>query len=499
MRTKRLNFILGVFGIWTLLLVFSCTSICFIKGDEYIRNAVVQRKDNIVVKNHRGKIYDRNSIPLVESHTDTMRLDENGVMNKNDGTEIVPLPVRYSYDSVARHLVGYLDSEGRGVYGLEKCFDSVLTGIGKDSVNVVKTADGRIIEAMGMSFIDEEYECSSIVLTLDSHIQRIAENSLANHGVTGAVVILDTETFDILAMASAPNYDQNNIGKHILSDSGEFLNRCLMPYNAGSIFKIITFSSAVENAKLRSYYNCSGALHLGDLTFNCHKADGHGTVSWKDGFSKSCNGAFYTMGLDLGSDRILDTARRFGLGDTVLYGLDGLGESRGYIPQRGESHGDTLNLSIGQGDILLTPLQAANMVCIIANDGLCGRVDLVSGTRDVDGNTKNLLDGEKYRKVISPLASAYVKECMAQTVLSGTGRILCENPADISGKTGTAETGWLKNGQTLVHGWFCGFFPRENPKYAMAVLVENGGSGSESAAPIFGEIAEEIIKIYPLG
>ncbi len=499
MRTKRLNFILGMFGTWALLLVFSCTSICFIKGDEYIQNAVMQRKGNVVVKNHRGKIYDRNSIPLVESHADTLFLDENGVMNKNDGTEILPLPIRYSYDSVARHLVGYLDSEGRGVYGLEKCFDSLLTGFGKDRVNVVKTADGRIIEEMGMSYDREDYDCNSIVLTLDSHIQRIAENSLANHGVSGAVVILDTGTFDVLAMASSPNYDQNNIGRHLSSDGGEFLNRCLMPYNAGSIFKIITFSSAVENAKLRSCYNCNGALHLGDLTFNCHKSQGHGLVSWKEGFSNSCNGAFYTMGLDLGSDKILDTALRFGLGDTVLHGVDSLGESKGNIPQKGESFGDTLNLSIGQGDILLTPLQAANMVCIIANDGLCGRVDLVSGTRDFGGNTKNLLESEEYRRVISPLAASYVKECMAETVMLGTGKILCENPANISGKTGTAETGWLKNGETLVHGWFCGFFPGENPKYAMAVLVENGGSGSESAAPIFGEIAEEIIKIYPLG
>ena len=201
------------------------------------------------------------------------------------------------------------------------------------------------------------------------------------------------------------------------------------------------------------------------------------------------------MGLDVGADAILSTAKKFGIGTPVITDGDFLGETPGNVPDVKEIT-DTVNYSIGQGEILITPVQAANMVCIIANGGVAGDVNIISQTSDATGKiTLPIPDTQEVR--ISKKTSEYVKNCMISAVKDGTGKLLSQSEAKIAGKTGTAETGWEVGGRTLVHGWFCGFFPYDNPQYAMAVLVEDGGSGAASAAPVFGEIAEEIMKFYP--
>ena len=156
------------------------------------------------------------------------------------------MPVRYACDSLARHLIGYVDSEGVGVSGLEACFDRELSAKSSLCANVVRSANGDVIEGAGMAMDAADDSSDDVVLTIDSHIQRIAESALNAAGSSGAVVVMDTRSFDVLAMASSPSYDQNNIQKYLNSDKGELINRCLFPYNAGSIFKIITMSAASE-------------------------------------------------------------------------------------------------------------------------------------------------------------------------------------------------------------------------------------------------------------
>ncbi len=499
MRKKRLNFLLVIFVVCLCMLAAVQASICFVSGESYTASAVAQRKGSVTVKQYRGKIYDRNMIPLVESDTDSLRMDEHGRLNGRDGLYLPSMPVRYSDDSIAEHVVGYVDGEGRGVCGIEKAFDTVLLPLCESRINVIKTADGRLIPGMGISVEEGEYDSDGIALTLDSHIQRICEETLDKNGVTGAVVVLDTASCRVLAMASSPGYDRNNIEKHLGSDKGELVNRCVSPYNAGSIFKIVTLCAAIDNLKLRNEYQCDGFVEIAGNSFGCHKTDGHGSLDAINALAQSCNCAFYTMGTDLGSDAILNAARSFGLGQTLLNCTD-FGESNANVPEYMDNAlCDSVNLAIGQGEILITPLQAANMICIIANGGVRKSINLVEGILNSDGQLKQSLIKNDEARVTSIYAAEFLKTAMQKAVAEGTGKTLGLNKAKIAGKTGTAETGWVKDGRSLVHGWFCGFFPYDSPRYAMAVLAEDGGSGAVSAAPIFGQIAEEIIKIYPIG
>lgn len=493
MKNARLNFILGVFALCAVYLVGAQAVICFVKGGEYTQSAVAQRTGSVVVKSYRGKFLDRNAVPLVESDIGTVPMGA-------DAESFAYLPVRYGVDSLARHLIGYVDGDGIGAAGLEKCFEDVLRCKSEGKVNVIKSADGKVVDDMGMRLSEGEYLSDSVLLTIDSHIQRIAEETMRAKGITGAVVIMDTSSFDVLAMASQPDYDQNFIQGYLSSDGGELVNRCLSPYNAGSIFKTVTLCAASEYGRLRDSYDCKGYIDVYEHTFNCHAREGHGTLNPMEAFSKSCNCAFYTMGLDMGDDAILNMAALFGLGNKVLFGCGELAESTGNIPDFNKTvFVDAVNLAIGQGEILLTPLQAANMVCIIANGGLAKSVNVAKEIRTSDGSVKTSLAGGGQWRVISARTAELVQKAMEAAVIDGTGISLKDSTADIAGKTGTAETGWVRDGKSLVHGWFCGYFPKENPRYAMAVLVEDGGSGAQSAAPVFKEIAEQIIKIYPLG
>lgn len=498
MKEKRLTFILIVFALCALYLIFVQASICFVKGEEYTRSAAVQRKTALVVKNYRGRFLDRNLIPLVENKTESYMIDESGKLNTLRGMPIPPMTVRYGEDSLARHLIGYVDMDGRGVCGLEKDFDYALTSGESREVNTVKSADGKVIESMGLSLRDGDNSSLDVILTLDSHIQRIAEDSMRAHSLLGAVVVLDTQTFDVLAMASMPDYDRNNVSSCLDSDGGELINRCISPYNAGSIFKIVTLSGALERGRIRSLYDCPGFIELGGHTFNCHMASGHGRIDINEAFAKSCNCAFYTMGLDMGSDAIADAARSFGLGDVLMRGTLS-GESGGNIPSESFGVLDAVNLAIGQGKILLTPLQAANIACIIANGGIARNINAVRAVADRNGNETQTIYTRDEHRVLSQETAETVGTAMRLAVDEGTGKGIKSDSVEIAGKTGTAETGWIKNGKSLVHGWFCGYFPAGNPRYAMAVLAEDGGSGAVSAAPVFKEIAEEIMKIYPLG
>lgn len=499
MKAGRYTFILSVFFILMLYLASVCLKICMVNGREYTERAVAQRKGSYVLKTDRGIFLDRNLVPLVETQRRAYSINSEGVLTRDGGREIPPITVRYGENSVAKHLIGYVDSDGRGVCGLEKALEDYLVSSGTSTLTALKGADGRLIEKAGFALKETDGSKNTVVLTIDSHIQRIAENALNEHSVTGAVVILDTESFDVLAMASSPDYDQNNVAEYITKTNGELINRCLMPYNAGSIFKIATLCSALENYRVQPSYFCEGSMKIDGREFACHDYNGHGTTNYITAFSQSCNCAFYKMGMDTGAFAICNTASRLGIGQSLIDGAE-LGESGGNLPQGTVlSPLDSVNLAIGQGSILVTPLQVANMVCIIANGGIKKDINVISHIADENGRIIQSFRSYGQSRAVNGYIASLAGEAMRLAVTDGTAKALSGHNAYIAGKTGTAETGWIKNGRSLVHGWFCGYFPYEKPRYAMAVLCEDGGSGSQSAVPVFGDIAEEIMKIYPEG
>lgn len=495
MQKNRIRALGIAYGVCAGILVCSLFTVGVLKSKEYSESVASQRTVSLEVKNLRGKLYDRNMIPMVEKSVAGIRADGTYTSETDEADMIIP--VRYGDDS-ACHLIGYTDPEGKGVCGLEKTFDVYMSTPIYEKVNVIKTADGNIIDTAGFRHLTSSEEGDSVVLTIDSHIQKICAETLKRSNVTGAVVVMDVSSFDVLAMASAPSYNQKNISAYLDSGGGEFVNRCVSAYNAGSIFKIVTMCAAIENKALMPIYLCTGKWESGGNEFGCHKAEGHGLINPLYAFANSCNCAFYTMGSSLGAKKIVSEAKGFGFGDNVVC-CSGFDENTGNLPVKTRYASiDPVNYAIGQGEILLTPLQVANMVSVIANRGYAKKVNVASRVVDCKGNTQRILREIGKRRVVSSKTAGFVGEAMRLAVTEGTASTLRDNPARIAGKTGTAETGWTKDGENMVHGWFCGFFPYDNPKYAMAVLVENGGSGSLSAVPLFGEIAEEIIKFYPI-
>lgn len=495
MRINRISTLGIIYAVCTGILVCSFFTVGVLKSREYSEMVASQRTVSLEVKNRRGKLYDRNMIPMVEKSAVGIKADGT-YAPETDGADMI-IPVRYGDDS-ACHLIGYTDPEGNGICGLEKTFDVYMSTPIYEKVNVIKTADGNIIDSAGFKHLTSAEEGDSVVLTIDSHIQKICSETLKQSNVTGAAVVMDVSSFDVLAMASSPVYNQKDISAYMDSGEGEFVNRCVSSYNAGSIFKIVTLCAAIEERSLLPFYVCTGKWEFGSNEFGCHKADGHGLINPLYALARSCNCAFYTMGSSMGAKKIVAKAAGFGFGDNVVC-CSGFDESGGNLPRKARYASiDCVNYAIGQGEILLTPLQVANMVSVIANRGYAKKVNVAQRVVDYKGSTKRVLREVGKRKVVSEKAAEFTGEAMRLAVTEGTASALRDNPAKIAGKTGTAETGWTKDGENMVHGWFCGFFPYDNPKYAMAVLVENGGSGSLSAVPVFGQIAEEIIKFYPI-
>ena len=494
---KRLYFLISLYLVISFYLLFTCASICFVKGPEYTKSVISQRKTSYVIKKHRGKFLDRNMIPLVETERMESKLSSDGSVSSSGSIELPYITKRYGKDALACHLIGYTDCDGIGVCGLEKVFEEVLSSDGESTVNAVLSANGQIIDKLGISLSENFSDTNDVVLTLDVHIQKIAQEALKKFSVTGAVVVLDTKTGEILAMASSPIFDQNSVKDYLSLTEGELINRCIMPYNAGSIFKIITLSSALESGHVRQTYTCDGKSEIMGRYFACHKAEGHGTLNYMSALSNSCNCSFYTMGMDTGARNIINTASAFGIGQK-LSGSCIPDESIGNLPSPESLVPlDSVNLAIGQGEILITPLQAANMARIIANGGFSSEISIFKGISDKSGNLSPIVPAVEPKQVLNSYCASLISEAMRMTVTDGTASFLRDNPSEIAGKTGTAETGWEKDGNPLVHGWFCGFFPYSSPRFAAAVLAEGGGSGSKSAAPVFGYIAERIMEIYP--
>lgn len=456
------------------MLVLSVGNISLFKGSKYSYLAAQQRLPGVSGATNRGIIADRNMIPFTETET--------GAQN------------RYRENTVANHVIGYTNADGVGVSGIEKTMDSELAECGGAQA-VLLDATGNEIPNFktGSAYLDGQ---KTVKLTLDYHIQKITENVLDKFGITGGAVVMDVESFDVLAMASRPDFSQRQIGRYVASGGTELLNRCVSPYNAGSIFKIITAAAALEEGVMMpdAVHYCGGVERIEGMDFYCHKKDGHGHLTFEDAFSKSCNCVFYNTGKLLGSKKICEYAEKFGMGKDVLSGQ--LSESDGNLPKYISSSGqESANLSIGQGEIMITPLQAAKAVSIIAAKGVSKAVNIADSVVDSKGETIKDLREYNTERVISEDTASKIGVMMMKATTDGTGSNAKSEKVSIAGKTGSAETGWQTEDGYMVQGWFAGFFPYENPRYVLAVMTENGRGGNISCAPVFKEIAERIIEI----
>ncbi len=431
------------------------------------------------------------------------------------GLVIASNPVRhYPYEGLASHVLGYVGEIDRwrltkladygyktkdivGFGGIEEKYDYYLRQE-EGGLSVEVNHRGRIVCTIGFN---PPRNGKDILLTIDLNLQKIAQDRLGDK--KGCVIIMNPFDGEILAMASSPSFSaQAFVDKQNSSISGLFndtdsplINRAISAaYPAGSIFKVIVASAALETQKinLSTTFLCTGKMIIGNREFKCWSK--HDVQNIFSAIAHSCDIFFYNTGLLLGPQAIHDYALKFGLSKPT--GLQLPYEIGGFVPSpiwrkinkfRNWYSGDTANLSIGQGDLLVSPLQMIRMIAVFANGGYLVTPYIVNS---IDG-----YDISSHQKKISSLnLKASTIDCIRKGLRevihdpAGTGNVLSSVSVEVAGKTGSAQA---PAGQ--AHAWFVGFFPYKNPKFAICVFLERGGAGYYSCV-VAKQIIEDMIS-----
>ena len=505
--------------------------------DEMCAAAAVQQQVTIVGLDRRGTIYDRNMVPLTGGSKEYVYLthrsrvdsefyeimDSIGAKGRGSASSeyavyvseayddetakllaekyssyIIEGSKRYEESQTAAHVIGYVNTyDNTGISGIEYELNDILSAP-RGRVYAAAGRDGAFLPGMPLKEENADRETntsSDIVLTLDTKIQRIAENALSACEYNGAVVILESKTGEILAIASTPGYNPNSVKDYIDSGDKELINKCTQgEYPPGSVFKIVVTAAALENkvtddrgrlVDRNTVFHCSGKEKLSGIEIGCSTGgkNGHGDITLEEAFAYSCNCAFIQLGKLTGSENIIETAGRLGLGEVPLSDIPSV--KSGNVTLIENAAGDGIgNLSIGQGEMLVTPLQIARLTNIIAMRGSDTGVSLIKNAEEL-----GLKSDKRNQNVISEETAAEVVRMMRQTVRYGTARGIDES-VQAAGKTGSAEDG--EYGESFVHGWFTGFFPASDPEYTITVFMEKGRSGRASAVPVFEAIVSEM-------
>ena len=419
-----------------------------------------------------------------------------------EGISVIERRKQADADMPAVHLIGYTDETSTiGIAGLEKAYQSVLNS--NKSIYALATTDAKnqFLDEYGYQIKEiESNNPLSLKLTLDYHMQKLAEEVMDKMVKSGAVAIIDILSGDILVLSSRPGFNPEDVSKYLKDERQPLFNRAIAGYTPGSIFKIITTAAALEeNTNIDMLFDCPGFYMLGDQMFKCwnYESGGHGTINLVNGFAQSCNSYFIQLGISMGSERMLNMAKEFGLGSVTGLTAQNIPEYAGLLPSKDKliSDGNIANLAMGQGKILVTPIQAANIAAIIANGGIRNNLNLVDCIVNKKGDIIRDLKKREWERVISRETAKKLMDMMGATVEIGTGqRANIGGYGGAAGKTGSAETGLFEDGRRIIHAWFTGYFPYVEPRYAMCVFVEDGIGGGTSAAPIFAEIAARIME-----
>lgn len=409
---------------------------------------------------------------------------------------------------------GYLVDDWIGKTGIEFYYENYLRGIyGKKLIEV--DSNGNIKNTLN-SYASEPGE--SLILAIDNELQKKTYDTIKRILSTiksdrAAAVALNPNNGKVLALVSFPSFDNNKFIQGLSYDeyqkieqnpSKPFLNRTIAgAYPPGSTIKPIIGAAAVKEKIIspNQTINCTGSITISNKYYPnivnvYHDWKTHGYTNLTKAIAESCNVYFYTIGggygdiEGLGIKKINEYLKLFGFGD--LSGIDLPGEVRGFIPTenwkqtvKGERWyvGDTYNVSIGQGDFTVSPLQVASAISAIANGGTLYEPQIVEKIGD-----KLILPKTIRKNIIDSEIIDIIKQGMRETVIYGSARSLYELPVEVAGKTGTAQT----SGDGTPHSWFVSFAPYGNPEIVLVILIENGGEGSAAASPA----AREILRWY---
>ena len=393
-------------------------------------------------------------------------------------------------ENPASHIIGYTDSEGKGVCGLELAYDDLLSSEEENYISFVVDGRGAALEGIEPSFsYDYKTESRGVRTTLDLTIQRIAEKNADNINC-GAVVITEIETGKIRGLVSRPNYDLTRLGEALSDPNQPLLNRALCTYNIGSVFKPYVVATGYEK-KIFYYTKCKGYTDIDGLVFACHNLGGHGDVNISSALKYSCNSFFYEYIQSIGGRSVIELSRKAGFESSIplAKGLTCKAGSLGNTAVYENSKRSLANLSIGQGELMLSPIAITNLYMAIASDGCYRTPSLIEGEVEAGDLIKREPLPAKVRVMSETTAKKLRQDLAGVLEEGGTGKQAKPTLTTAAGKTGTAQTGIIKSGKKVTNSWFCGFFPLENPKYAVTVLSENA---DKSCSAIFAAIADEI-------
>jgi penicillin-binding protein 2 len=456
--------------------------------------------------------------------------------------EVEPLR-SYPYGTLGAHLLGYLGeisevqlqrtkSQGYqmgdlvGQYGLERAYESTLHGYhGFRQVEV--DALGREMQLIAAR---PPQPGMNLILTLDLHLQQLAERLLEDH--TGSIVALDPQNGQVLALASSPAFDPNTFATHLSGTEWTALmtnpkrplnDRAVQgQYPPGSIFKIVTALAGLQEGVItpQTTQFCPGHYVYGGHTFRDWKTGGHGSVNLRQALTQSCDVYFYHTGQELGIDRIAHYARAFGLGQATGFAPEI--EKSGLIPStqwkrrsRGQPWyaGETLSVAIGQGYTLTTPLQAVNMIATLANGGTLYKPYVVLRQEDIDGTVLREITPEVLHHLhVDPHHLATVQQGLWSVVNDprGTGKEARHEQISIAGKTGTAQVLHLPEHsgprprqdqlpeRYRDHAWFVAFAPFQAPRIAVVIMIEHAGKGGSQFAALAKTLIEAYLQRYPV-
>jgi cell division protein FtsI/penicillin-binding protein 2 len=442
---------------------------------------------------------------------------------------LTPYKQRYGDDQIARHVIGYIGqnperitrqytdqfhngdlqlSSKIGGSGLERTFDPWLQGIGATSISLFTDAMKLPLPGLGTREVspNNNYYPLKLITTLDDEAQRKTEGVMDKlHIREGAVVVLDAENADVVAMASRPNFDP----EHIDLQKGNWGNLALKSTAPGSIFKTVTAAAALEEGAARpdEMFDCSG--ELGKYGLTCWKKEGHGRISFREGYAESCNIVFAKIAERLDGIDMETYANKLGLGVTV--GWQGAfmqksnfhewdAEDKGQIfaattPK--QDGGVKAQSAIGQRDVMVTPLQAANMIVTLLGQGVVHSPRIVKEVRFQNDRLMESLPESKVRGLAGSIKGTTARRLLAwmgDVVDHGTGKALQSAVWSLAGKSGTAQI-TDTNHRAMVNQWFIGYGPVEKPKYAVAVLVPDIPENAPNVSiPLFREVVDALAR-----
>ncbi len=468
----------------------------------------------------------RDALAIVEAH----KLELSGIV-------ITVVPTRHYIEGQrASHLIGYLseispeelrsgafpdNSVGDfiGKFGTEKAYEPYFHG--KRGIQHVEVnALGQLTRVLQT---EEAQPGRNVYLTLDIWLQRMAESLLV--GKVGTALAMDPSNGHILAMAVSPAFDPNafvegmtqEYWNELVSDRFRPLeNKAIQgQYPPGSTYKIVAAIAGLEEGVITEHTRvfCPGSYRYGDRTFRCWKRSGHGFMNLKDGLAQSCDVFFYQVGEKLGVDRLAKYGKACGLGSPTGIALDK--EAKGLVPTSEWKlrrlgvpwqGGETLSVVIGQGFNLVTPTQMLGLISAVANGGTRYKPMVVARIESPEGLPVKRQESVTLGKLpASKRTLRLIKRGLTDAVNkpTGTGWIARVPGFDVAGKTGTAqvvrmadddedESEEIKQLRHRDHGWFIAFAPIQEPRIAVAVLIEHGGHGATAAGPI----AREMIRTY---